>query len=226
MKLELAKEELYSMKNKLNLLVSLLFCFSMSACAQNELNLKATALSDTIVMGKSVKVRLTLEGIESDIFKGREAKSWDGFFGDYHQNHDFRTFVSEMPNVLGTNVLGPYVIKMMGREFVSNTVSVKVIEQPEESFEIKMPKEGRVGEEIKIKISGVSNASFNAVLKKTDIFKVNGSTINTTVLDGVASTTSEYSVVLKKRGVFEMNRSMFKDLPEQIKITPVTFEVK
>ncbi len=110
----------------------------MSACAQKELNLKATALSDTIVMGKSVKVRLTLEGIESDIFKDREAKSWDGFFGDYHQNHDFRTFVSEVPNELGTNVMGPYTIKMMGREFVSNTVIIEVIEQPEEIFKIEM----------------------------------------------------------------------------------------
>ncbi|WP_282126590.1 hypothetical protein [Marinifilum flexuosum] len=214
------------MKNKLNLVLLMFVCCSMAACAQRDVNLKAKVLSDTIVIGKSVKVRLTLEGIESDIFKGRDAKSWDGFFGDYQQNHDFRTFVNEVPNELGKNVLGPYTIKMMGREFVSNPVSVEVIEQPEESFEIKMPKEGRVGEEIKIKISGVSNASFNAVLKKTDIFKVNGSTINTTVVDGVASTTSEYSVVLKKRGVFEMNRSMFVNLPEQIKITPVTFEVK
>jgi len=214
------------MKNKLNLVLLMLVCCSMAACAQGDVNLKAKALSETIIIGKSVKVRLTLEGIESDVFKGNDTKSLDGFFGDYQQNHDFRTFVREVPNELGTNVLGPYTIKMMGREFVSNTVIVEVIEQPEEIFKIEMPQEGRVGEEIKIKISGVSNASFNAVLKKTDIFKVNGSTINTTVVDGVASTTSEYSVVLKKRGVFEMKRSMFVNLPEQIKITPVTFEVK
>ncbi len=93
--------------NKLNLLVLILFCCSISACAQKEFKLKATALSDTIVMGKSVKVRLSLEGIESDIFKGREKTDkdvLDGFFGDYQQNHDFRTFVTVSPNSLGKTV--------------------------------------------------------------------------------------------------------------------------
>ncbi|WP_321308572.1 hypothetical protein [Marinifilum fragile] len=214
------------MKNKLNLLVLLLFCCSMSACAQKDLNLKASALSDTIVMGKNVKVRLTLEGIESDIFKGRENKSWDGFFGDYQQNHDFRTFVSEVPNELGTNVLGPYTIKMMGREFVSNTVIIEVIEQPEEIFKIEMPKEGRVGEEITIKLRGRFNGSLTAIIKENEIFKVNARSVTTSIANGVHNTVWEFGVRLKKKGVFEMNRSMFRNLPDQIKITPVTFEVK
>ncbi|PXY02268.1 hypothetical protein DF185_06370 [Marinifilum breve] len=198
----------------------------MVACVQRDVNLKAKALSDTIIVGKSVKVRLTLEGIDSDIFKGRDTKSSDGFFGDYHQNHDFRTFVREVPKELGKNVLGPYTIKMMDREFVSNKVIVEVIEQPEESFEIKMPKEGRVGEEITIKLSGSLNGSLTAKLKENEIFKVNARSIRTSVVNGVHNTVWEFSVKLKKKGVFEMNRSTFVNLPDQIKIKPVRFEVK
>ncbi|WP_133249978.1 hypothetical protein [Marinifilum breve] len=218
--------KLFRIKNKLNLLLLMLVCCSMVACVQRDVNLKAKALSDTIIVGKSVKVRLTLEGIDSDIFKGRDTKSSDGFFGDYHQNHDFRTFVREVPKELGKNVLGPYTIKMMDREFVSNKVIVEVIEQPEESFEIKMPKEGRVGEEITIKLSGSLNGSLTAKLKENEIFKVNARSIRTSVVNGVHNTVWEFSVKLKKKGVFEMNRSTFVNLPDQIKIKPVRFEVK
>lgn len=218
--------KLFRIKNKLNLLLLMLVCCSMVACVQRDVNLKAKALSDTIIVGKSVKVRLTLEGIDSDIFKGRDTKSSDGFFGDYQQNHDFRTFVREVPKKLGKNVLGPYTIKMMDREFVSNKVIVEVIEQPEESFEIKMPKEGRVGEEITIKLSGSLNGSLTAKLKENEIFKVNARSIRTSVVNGVHNTVWEFSVKLKKKGVFEMNRSMFVNLPDQIKIKPVRFEVK
>jgi len=217
------------MMNKLNLLVLILFCCSISACAQKEFKLKATALSDTIVMGKSVKVRLSLEGIESDIFKGREKTDkdvLDGFFGDYQQNHDFRTFVTVSPNSLGKNSLGPYKIKLLGKEFTSNKVSVEVIEQPEEIFKIEMPKEGKVGEQIKIKIIGNSNGSFTALVKENEIFKVHGSSISTSVTDGVYSCVSEYTLILKKKGAFEFDRSLFKNLPDQIKLESVKFEVK
>ncbi len=105
-------------------------------------------------------------------------------------------------------------------------MSVEVIEQPEEIFKIEMPKEGKVGEQITIKIIGNSNGSFTALDKENEIFKVHGSSISTSVTDGVYSCVSEYTLILKKKGVFEFDRSLFKNLPDQIKLESVKFEVK
>jgi len=204
-------------------------CLLISACGQEELNLKASALKSKIHRGESVRIRLAIEGIESDVLKKENeagGRSLDNFSAEYLDNSDFRTFINVKPKSLGKNKLGPFKIKLMGKELTSNEVVVEVIEQTVEYIHIEMPKEGRVGEKIKIKITGHSSGSLSTQFKDNDAFKINMQSCRSQVSNGNYTIKNEYTATLKRKGIFEINRSVFKNLPADIQIEPVRIEVK
>jgi len=217
------------MMNKLNVLVVAIASLVISACGQEELNLKASALKNKIHLGESVRIRLVIEGIQSDVLKNKNetsGRSLDNFFAEYLDNSDFRTFINVKPQSLGKNKLGPFKIKLMGKELTSNEVIVEVIEQTVEYIHIEMPKEGRVGKKIKIKITGHSNGSLSAQLKENDVFKINSQSCRSQVSNGNYTIKNEYTATLKRKGIFEINRTVFKNLPADIQIEPVRIEIK
>lgn len=217
------------MMNKLNVLLVAIACLVLSACAQEELNLKASALKSKIHLGESVRIRLAIEGIQSDILEDKKeasGRSLDNFFADFQDDNNFRTFVRVCPKSLGKNKLGPFKIKLMGKELKSNEVIVEVIEQTVEYIHIEMPKEGRVGEKINIKIIGHSNGSLSTHFKENDVFKINIQSCSSQVSNGNYTIKNEYTATLKRKGIFEINRTVFKNLPAHIQIEPVRIEVK
>ena len=214
--------------NKFKPLVLSIFCLAFMACAQEEVKLKASALRDTIYTGESLSIRLSLEGIQSDIFndKNQDKGILGGFFEGSEGNNNFSTLVYANPETLGENIIDPYQINMLGKVYTSNSVSVQVVKPPVQQIKLEIPKEASLGEKIKVKITGKSNRSFKAQFKENEIFKINGQSSNTQVSNGKYSTQIEYTLTLKKKGIFEINRSFFKDLPKNIKLAPVKFEVK
>lgn len=204
-------------------------CLVLSACAHSELNLKATALKGKIHLGESVRIRLAIEGIQSDVLKDKKegsGRSLDNFFADFQDDNNFRSFVHVCPKSLGKNRLGPFKIKLMGKELISNEVIVEVIEQAVEYIHIEMPKEGRVGERINIKITGHSNSSFTTKFKENDVFKINIQSCSSQVSNGKYTIKNEYTATLERKGIFEINRTVFENLPDHIQIEPLRIEVK
>ncbi|RXQ88492.1 hypothetical protein EO244_15290 [Ancylomarina salipaludis] len=217
------------MMNKLNVLIVATVCLVLSACAHEELSLKASASKSKIHLGESLRIRLAIEGIESDVLKRNgEAKGCglDNFFADFQDDNNFRTFVSVCPKSLGKNKLGPFKITLMGKELTSNEVIVEVVEQSVEYIHVEMPKEGRVGERINIKITGHSNGSLSTEFKENDVLKINIQSCSSQVSNGKYTIKNEYTATLKRKGIFEINRNVFKKLPAHIRIEPVRIEVK
>ncbi|PKQ63813.1 hypothetical protein BZG02_07250 [Labilibaculum filiforme] len=215
--------------NRLNLMATLLFCLVLNACVQkntcvqHDLKLEASTSQDTIYEGESLSVRLSLQGVESDIFKNK--KSQVAFFEDHQEGNDFRTFIDIKPELLGENLIGPFKIKLLGKEYQSNILLVEVIKPASENVQIEMPRQGVVGEKIQIKISGLMSRAYSISFIENDIFTINSQSHSTSYLNGNYTNGASFTVILKKKGVFQLNKDLFKDLPDYVQIDPVQFEV-
>lgn len=214
--------------NKSYLLLAL-FCLALNACSQKnaciqkDLKFEASTSKDTIYLGETLSVRLSLQGVQSNIFKN--PKSQNSFFEDHQEGNDFRTFIDVKPDSLGANVIGPFKIALLGKEYQSNKLLIQVISQPAENIHIEMPNKGVVGEKIQIKISGFSDRGYSFHLKDNDIFKINSQSHSTNFINGKYTKEASYTVTLKKKGVFELNKDLFNSLPDHIKLTPMQLEV-
>ncbi|RZT96225.1 hypothetical protein EV201_0861 [Ancylomarina subtilis] len=211
------------------LIVVLSFCFIPMVYGQNDVKFVVQAVKDTVVIGDQVKLRFVLEGIECEALEQEEGASMSqtlrAIFNPNHVGNNFSTFISVKPTALGSNSFGPYKIKMLGREFISNVVRIYGIERQMECVKILMPKTCRLEGEAEIKLTNHSFSDYSIELKQTDIFQVVGRASSTQIVNGEWTKQITLNIILKKAGIFKLDKSMFKNLPEDVQVEPFVFEV-
>lgn len=124
------------------------------------------------------------------------------------------------------NILDPSKIDLLNTESKSNEEVVRDEEDHADNIHIKIPKKAIVGEKVEIKIKGLSDQDYSFHLKENEIFTIKGQSQSSQKIDEKYSNKATFTVVLKKKGIFEFTRDLFKDLPDHIKLDSVQFEVE
>ncbi len=213
-------------------LISLLYFSSILTIAQNELKLKAIALKDNISLGEQVTIKLSIEGIQSNVLSRESEIQSNGILDDFFghaQNIDgdcFHTFIKEKPQQLGSNLLGPYSISVMGQKFTSNTVSVLVQKPKSEQVDIILPQDAKLGEEVVIKVISKSAQSFPITLLSNEYFNIKKQSSSTEISNGKFTKEVSYKVIMLKRGIINFNSNSFADLPKHVSVNEVELVVK
>lgn len=211
-------------------LLLIMTCIVLPAYAQKALDLKAIAMKDTIVLGESIKIRLSLNGVESDIFDTslqRKKSIFDDFYYKVPKNdNSFSTVIEVTPISIGKSIFGPYEITLLGETFTSNEVPIHVLKQYPEYINIEMPSNGVLGKQIDIKISCESIRPFAIQLLDNEMFKIEKQSNSSRIINGEFTRETIFTVTLTKKGSFILDKTIFANLPKHVLVEPVNFKTK
>jgi len=213
---------------RLLFVISVLYFMPM-VYGQNDVKFIVHPAKDTVILGDHVNLNFLLFGVKSDeLEKNRESTLSDSVknvFSDETLYAHFQTFIRVKPKVIGCNSFGPYTIQLFDRELVSNKVSVYGIKRKMESIKIIMPSKCKLEGEAEIKLTNHSLSDYSIKLKSTDIFQIMGLSSSTSVVNNKFTKNITLNVILKKAGSFKLDKSMFKDLPDNVTVETHMFEV-
>jgi len=214
---------------KKNALFSLLFSFILSLTAQEKVQLLLSTKKDSIHLGEEVFLKLSLLGIESDLFQysttNKESIFYKMFDTPPKRDSSFSVNISLTPNEIGEHKIGPYAIKLFDKEILSNTVDIYVRKQDKKQAKFSISDEIKTNQVVELKFSGIGmNHAISLV--PNSIYESKGTSASTTYKNGKMSHTFIIKIVFFKKGSYTLSRNWFKGVPDYVTIDPIELDVQ
>ncbi len=181
-------------------------------------DLTLSSTSQTIVLGESIEMELSIRGIEPEQIispKGFEVKT---------NSNRFVYAFQVIPDSTGELTLGPYHIKYDGKELTSNTITVLVRDKvtEENMIRVKLPPTAKVGEMIIFEISNGKTSMAEVVLKERDELETKASSTSSSlrIVNGERKNTyaKSFNIIFHKPGIYSIDESWFRNIPDYFTI--------